>query len=300
MYSLVYSWLNSTLDMFLVGFVSIVICSTKRSVRTNMIIEISSPHEAVSHQLHHTTKEKPVKTKTHHLKRNLKTSKLTRITTKKMNPNQNLPPFQTQRGSPSLGVAVCDVPEDLGAFLSTAETHWFHFSCLRGAILKSCLVGRWWLFCEDMDDWMCFRCCWCMEFVEAYICDKWKVRNQVSIFMEQCGCSFSMLCDILFSCFRYMRYAFGFKGIDTYPKILTLLNSGEGSISKLKMSLGRQSFFDLALKWCATPFAQDLRKDDHILVFKRSSNFHIYSCTYIYFFNMQALTYPHFNMLKRW
>ena len=61
-----YSWLNSNLDMFLAGFVSIYICSAKRSVRTNMIIEISAPHEAVEHQLHHTIKEEPIKTETHH------------------------------------------------------------------------------------------------------------------------------------------------------------------------------------------------------------------------------------------
>jgi len=54
--------------MFLVGFVSISICSTKVSVRTNMTIEISTPHEAVSHQLRHTITEEPVKTKKHHQK----------------------------------------------------------------------------------------------------------------------------------------------------------------------------------------------------------------------------------------
>lgn len=63
-----------------------------------MILQISTPHEAVSHQLHHTITEEPVKTETHHQKEITKpeNSPGSQPSKKKQNP-KTLPPFQTQR-----------------------------------------------------------------------------------------------------------------------------------------------------------------------------------------------------------
>ena len=136
--------------MFLAGFVSIYICSAKGSVRTNMIIEISAPHEAVEHQLHHTIKEEPMKTETHHQEE---------ITKPENSPGSQPPPAKKKTTTlPDsavipLGVVFTERPEDLGAFLSTAETHRFHFSCLRGANFETTVLEgdfsvfwryRWW------------------------------------------------------------------------------------------------------------------------------------------------------------
>ena len=46
--------------------------------------------------------------------------------------------------------------------------------------------------------------------------DQMEGKESGEYFHGACGCSFSMLCDILFSCFRHMRYVFDFKGIDTH------------------------------------------------------------------------------------
>ena len=139
--------------MFLVGFVSINICSTKGSVRTNMILEISTPHEAVSHQLHHTITEEPVKNRNTSQKRNHKTWKLTRITApqKKSKIQKHYHPSRLS-GYPVGCRCLPNVLRIWEHFLSTAETHRFHFSCLRGAILKPQCWKVIFLFSEDTVD----------------------------------------------------------------------------------------------------------------------------------------------------